>query len=153
MAVKLRLRRMGKKRQPIYKVVAADTRSPRDGKFIEEIGLYNPKTEPATINLKEDRASYWLGVGAQPTDTVKNLLSKAGILLRRELESQGLSEDQVNAKVDEWKKVKEANTTKTQKEEKKVEAKKVETDAVKVEAKEEVVPEASEETQSEEKAE
>ena len=76
MAVKLRLRRMGKKKQPIYKVVAADERSPRDGRFIEAIGLYNPITDPATIDIQEDRALYWLGVGAQPTDTVKNLLSK-----------------------------------------------------------------------------
>jgi len=75
LAVKLRLRKMGKKKQPVYKVVAADSRSPRDGKFIEAIGLYNPKTDPATINIKEDRALYWLIVGAQPTDTVKNLLS------------------------------------------------------------------------------
>ena len=65
---------MGKKRQPIYKVVAADERSPRDGKFIEAIGLYNPITDPATIDIKEERALYWLGVGAQPTTTVKGLL-------------------------------------------------------------------------------
>jgi small subunit ribosomal protein S16 len=90
LAVKLRLRRMGKKRQPVYKVVAADVRSPRDGKFIEAIGLYNPKTEPATIEIQEDRALYWLGVGAQPTDTVKNLLSSKGILLRRELTKRGV---------------------------------------------------------------
>lgn len=150
MAVKLRLRRMGKTRQPIYKVVAADVRSPRDGKFIEAIGLYNPKTDPATIELQADRAIYWLGVGAQPTDTVKNLLSKSGILLRRELESQGLSEDQVNAKIDEWKKLKEANSAKkAQKEEKKAEARKVEKEAVKEEVKEET----SDEAQTEENAE
>ena len=102
MAVKLRLRRMGKKRQPVYKVVAADVRSPRDGKFIEAIGLYNPKTEPATVEIQEDRALYWLGVGAQPTDTVKNLLSKKGVLLRRELVKQGLSEEQIVAKMEEF---------------------------------------------------
>lgn len=109
MAVKLRLRRMGKKKQPVYKVVAADSRSPRDGKFIEAIGLYNPKTDPAIVDIKEDRALYWLGVGAQPTDTVKNLLSNNGILLRKELIGKGLPEDQVAAKIDEWKKIKEAN--------------------------------------------
>ncbi len=109
MAVKLRLRRMGKKKQPVYKVVAADSRSPRDGKFIEAIGLYNPKTEPATVDIKESRALYWLGVGAQPTDTVKNLLTHQGILLKRELMKKGLSEEQVNVKLDEWKKLKEAN--------------------------------------------
>ncbi len=109
MAVKLRLRRMGKKKQPIYKIVAADARSPRDGKFIEAIGLYNPKTDPATINIKDDRALYWLKSGAQPTDTVKSILSNQGILLKKDLMSEGLSEDQINLKLDEWKKLKEAN--------------------------------------------
>jgi small subunit ribosomal protein S16 len=109
LAVKLRLRRMGKKKQPVYKVVAADARSPRDGKFIEAIGLYNPKTDPATVDIKEARAIYWLGVGAQPTDTVKNLLSHQGIILKRELMKQGLSEEQIAVKMDEWKKLNEAN--------------------------------------------
>jgi len=109
LAVKLRLRRMGKKKQPIYKVVAADSRSPRDGKFIEAIGLYNPKTDPATIDIKEERALYWLGVGAQPTDTVKNLLSNQGIILKRELMKNGLGDEQISAKLDDWKKIKEAN--------------------------------------------
>lgn len=109
MAVKLRLRRMGKKKQPIYKVVAADSRSPRDGKFIEAIGLYNPKTEPATVEIKEDRALYWLKVGAQPTDTVKNLFTHQGIMLKKELAKKGLPEDQISVKLDEWKKLKEAN--------------------------------------------
>ena len=109
MAVKLRLKRMGKKKQPIYKVVAADARSPRDGKFIEAIGLYNPKTEPATIEIKESRAMYWLNVGAQPTVTVKNLLSGQGIILRRELLKKGLKEEEVAAKLEEWKKLNEAN--------------------------------------------
>jgi small subunit ribosomal protein S16 len=100
---------MGKKKQPIYKVVAADSRSPRDGKFIEAIGLYNPKTNPATVDIKEERAMYWLGVGAQPTDTVKNLLSNKGIILKRELKKKGLNEEQISAKLDEWNKIKEAN--------------------------------------------
>lgn len=109
MAVKLRLRRMGKKKQPVYKLVAADARSPRDGKFIEAIGLYNPKTDPATVDIKADRAMYWLGVGAQPTATVKNLFSNLGITLKFELVKQGLTEEQVTVKLDEWKKLKEAN--------------------------------------------
>jgi small subunit ribosomal protein S16 len=100
---------MGKKKQPAYKVVAADARSPRDGKFIEAIGLYNPKTDPATVEIKEARAMYWLGVGAQPTDTVKNLLSHQGIILKRELMKQGLNEEQITLKMDEWKKLNEAN--------------------------------------------
>jgi small subunit ribosomal protein S16 len=100
---------MGKKKQPVYKLVVADVRSPRDGKFIEAIGLYNPKTDPATVDIKEERAMYWLGVGAQPTGTVKNLLSHQGIILKFELMKQGLTEDQIAVKLDEWKKLKEAN--------------------------------------------
>jgi len=100
---------MGKKKQPIYKLVAADSRSPRDGKFIEAIGLYNPKTDPATVDIKEERALYWLNVGAQPTDTVKNILNHQGILLKKDLMSEGKSEEQINAKLDEWKKLNEAN--------------------------------------------
>lgn len=130
MAVKLRLRRMGKKRQPIYKVVAADERSPRDGKFIEAIGLYNPITNPATVEIKEDRALYWLGVGAQPTTTVKTLLSKKGILYKKELIKSGLSEDEVALKLEEWSKNKEAKlATKS--------VKKAEAKASKAEVKEE----------------
>ena len=102
MAVKLRLRRMGKKKQPIYKVVAADSRSPRDGKFLEAIGLYNPLTDPFTLEIKEDRALYWLSVGAQPTDTVRSLLSKKGILLKRDLTSRGFSEERIQSELDNW---------------------------------------------------
>lgn len=108
MGVKLRLRRMGKKRQPLYKVVAADVRSPRDGKYIEAIGSYNPKTDPATIVLDEERALYWLGCGAQPTETVKNLLNKQGILLKKELLKEGLSEDAISTKLEEWGKNKDS---------------------------------------------
>lgn len=122
MAVKLRLRRMGKKKQPIYKVVASDSRSPRDGKFIEAIGIYNPLTNPATIDLKEDRALYWLGVGAQPTDTVKSLLSKKGILLKKELAKQGLSDEVISQKLSEWRAQNEAKLNK-EKKSKKSEAK------------------------------
>lgn len=108
MAVKLRLRRIGKKRQPIYKVVAADSRSPRDGKFLEAIGLYNPLTDPFTLDIKEDRALYWLNVGAQPTDTVKSLLSQKGIILKKELQSRGLSEEKIQEEMDNWVKIREA---------------------------------------------
>ncbi|PJA97512.1 MAG: 30S ribosomal protein S16 [Ignavibacteriales bacterium CG_4_9_14_3_um_filter_34_10] len=115
MAVKLRLKRMGKKKQPVYKVVAADARSPRDGKFIEAIGMYNPLTNPATVDFVEDRTMYWLGVGAQPTDTVKSLLSKKGILLKKELKKQGLSEEEIAVKVSEWIALSEAKTNKGKK--------------------------------------
>ncbi len=80
MAVKIRLKRMGAKRSPFYRVVVADSRSPRDGRFVEEIGTYNPLTEPAQIKIKEDRAIYWLQTGAQPSDSARNLLSQVGIM-------------------------------------------------------------------------
>jgi len=108
LAVKLRLRRMGKKKQPIYKVVAADSRAPRDGKFLESIGLYNPLTNPHTLDINEERAMYWLNVGAQPTDTVKSLLSQKGIILKRELVRRGLSDEKVSAELENWEKMREA---------------------------------------------
>lgn len=80
MAVKLRLRRMGAKKNPFYRIVAADSRSPRDGRFIEIVGTYDPKTNPATVTLKEVEIMKWLNDGAQPTDTVRSILSKAGIM-------------------------------------------------------------------------
>ena len=80
MAVKMRLKRMGAKKAPFYRVVVADSRSPRDGKFIELIGTYNPLTTPAEIKINEELALEWLNKGAIPTDTVKNILSKAGIM-------------------------------------------------------------------------
>jgi small subunit ribosomal protein S16 len=79
MAVKMRLRREGKKKQPYYRVVVADVRSPRDGRFIEDIGYYQPLHEPSTINIDRDRALYWLRTGVQPSDAVKNLLRIQGI--------------------------------------------------------------------------
>ena len=78
MAVKLRLMRMGKKKQPTYRVVAADVRSPRDGRFIEIVGFYNPRTEPSEIRIDSEKAVGWLSKGAQPTDTVRKLLEISG---------------------------------------------------------------------------
>ena len=80
MAVKIRLRRMGAKKAPFYRVVVADSRYPRDGRFIEEIGTYNPLAEPAVVNVNADRAQEWIKNGAQPTDTVRGLLKNAGVL-------------------------------------------------------------------------
>ena len=80
MAVKIRLRRMGSKKAPFYRVVVADSRYPRDGRFIEEIGHFDPTKEPAIVNIDADKAKKWIGNGAQPTDTVKALLKKNGIL-------------------------------------------------------------------------
>lgn len=80
MAVKIRLARMGDKHSPIYRIVVADSRSARDTKAIEVIGTYNPLTNPATINVKEDRVKYWIGCGAIPTETAKELLIKQGLV-------------------------------------------------------------------------
>ena len=80
MAVKIRLKRMGAKKNPFYRIVVTDSRSPRDGAFIEEIGHYNPLMDPAEIKIDGERAKYWLGVGAQPSDTVRALLKKGGAL-------------------------------------------------------------------------
>ena len=80
MAVKIRLRRMGAKRAPFYRIVVADSRYPRDGRFIEEIGYYNPTTEPKTIKVDGEKAKQWIANGAQPTDTVKVLLKKNGVI-------------------------------------------------------------------------
>ena len=82
MAVKIRLKRMGAKKRPFYRVVIADSRSPRDGRFIETVGTYNPISQPAEIKLDEEKILSWLGNGAQPSDTVRNLLSNAGILAK-----------------------------------------------------------------------
>ena len=80
MSVKIRLKRMGSKKRPFYRVVVADSRSPRDGRFIETVGTYNPLVEPAEVKLNEELVLSWLNNGAQPSDTVKNLLSNAGIM-------------------------------------------------------------------------
>lgn len=79
MAVRIRLKRMGAKKKPFYRIVVADSRYPGDGRFIEEIGFYNPITDPVTININEEKAVHWLQVGAQPSDTVRALFDKVGI--------------------------------------------------------------------------
>ena len=80
MSVKIRLKRMGSKKNPFYRIVVADSRSPRDGRFIAQVGTYNPLTEPASVKLEEEEILNWLNNGAQPSDTVKNIFSKAGIM-------------------------------------------------------------------------
>jgi len=80
MAVRIRLKRMGAHKAPFYRVVVSDSRSPRDGRFIEEIGIYNPVAQPAQVQIDEEKALKWLQTGAQPSDTVRSLLSKAGVM-------------------------------------------------------------------------
>lgn len=102
MAVKLRLRRMGRKKQPSYRIVAADSRFPRDGRFIEQLGYYNPLTDPLTLEVKEERVLYWLQQGAIPTTTVKSLLRKKGIIYRMELMKRGLPREKIEEEMKKW---------------------------------------------------
>jgi small subunit ribosomal protein S16 len=102
LAVKLRLQRMGKKKQPMYKIVAVDSRSKRDGRFIDAVGVYNPLTNPITITLKEDRIFHWLERGAQPTDTVKNLLSRRGVWLKWGLKKKKADDATIAAEFEKW---------------------------------------------------
>ena len=112
MPAKIRLQRHGKKGQPFYHIVVADNRSPRDGRFIEKIGTYNPLTEPAQINLKFERALHWYTVGAVPTDTVRSLLSQKGVMLKYHLlqgvKKGAMTEEQAEVKFQNWMKEKEA---------------------------------------------
>ena len=110
--VKIRLARRGRKKLAMYDVVVADTRSPRDGKFIEKLGTYNPLTNPATIELSDEKAFDWLMKGAQPSDTVGRILSYRGILLRKHLQigviKGAITQEQADAKLEAWKKDKDA---------------------------------------------
>ena len=112
MAVKIRLQRHGKKNFAFFHIVVADSRSPRDGRFIEQIGSYNPNTNPATIVINDERALAWLNVGAQPTPTAKRILSYEGILLAKHLQGGvkkgALTQEQADAKLAAWKSEKAA---------------------------------------------
>jgi small subunit ribosomal protein S16 len=107
MATKIRLQRHGRKGYAFYSIVIADVRAPRDGKFTEKIGTYNPNTNPATVDLKFDRALYWVSVGAQPTDTVRNILSREGVYLKKHLlagvKKGAFDEATAEAKFEAWK--------------------------------------------------
>lgn len=105
--VKIRLQRRGRKKLPVYKIVVADSRAPRNGRFIEALGQYAPLAAPAGITLDDERVMYWLGVGAQPTDTVRSLLSREGIMLRLHLQRKGKSTDEINQQVSEWRATKQ----------------------------------------------
>ncbi|MFN3801344.1 30S ribosomal protein S16 [Belliella pelovolcani] len=115
MAVKIRLARRGRKRLAIYDVVVADARAPRDGRFIEKLGTYNPNTDPASININNERALKWLLNGAQPTDTVKAMLSYRGVLLQKHLQigvlKGAISQEEADKKFEAWKASKEEAIT------------------------------------------
>ena len=107
MATKIRLQRHGRKSYAFYSIVIADVRAPRDGKFTEKIGTYNPNTNPATVDLKFDRALHWVETGAQPTDTVRNILSNEGVYMMKHLrggvKKGAFDEAAAQAKFDAWK--------------------------------------------------
>ncbi|MCR4439458.1 MAG: 30S ribosomal protein S16 [bacterium] len=102
MAVRLRLARAGKKKQPFYRIVAVDSRKARDGMWLERLGYYNPLTSPPLVELNEERVNYWLDCGAQPSDTVRSLLGRKGILLRRDLVKKGLEPARIEEEVKKW---------------------------------------------------
>jgi small subunit ribosomal protein S16 len=110
--LKIRLARRGRKKQAIYDIVVANSRSPRDGRFNEKLGLYNPNTNPATITLNEDRALYWVMCGAQPTDTTRAILSYKGVLYRKHLQvgvnKGAITQEQADEKFNAWKTQKDA---------------------------------------------
>ena len=112
MSAKMRLQRHGKKGQPFYHIVIADARAPRDGRFIEKIGTYNPVAQPAQININFDKALEWLNKGAQPTDTVRSILSQKGVLLKKHLligvKKGAMTAEQAEVKFQNWMKEKEA---------------------------------------------
>ena len=130
--VKLRLKRMGKKKQPIYRIIAADSRSPRDGRFIEEIGFYDPNKEPMVIKLKEDKVVKWINNGAQPTDTVKSLFKRSGLSFKLNLKKRGFDETKITeemqkfeaSKDEKLKREKERKVRRSQNKKKKKEEKK-----------------------------
>ena len=112
MATKIRLQRHGRKNYAFYPIVIADSRAPRDGRFIERIGSYNPNTNPATVTLNFERALYWVNVGAQPTDTVRNILSQEGVLLMKHLQGGvkkgAFDEAEAQRRFEAWKQKKQA---------------------------------------------
>ena len=114
MPVKIRLSRQGKKGYPFYHIVAADSRAPRDGKYIERLGSYNPNTHPATVELDFDKALYWLNNGAQPTETCRNILSHEGVLMKKHLlggvKKGAFSEAEAETRFEKWNAGKQSKT-------------------------------------------
>lgn len=129
MALRIRLQRRGRRKRPFYSIVVAENTAPRDGKFIEKIGTYDPMTDPATVHINMERALYWLNVGAQPTETARNLLSREGVLLMRHLlrgvQKGAFDEAEAHRRFEAWKKEKEAKLQKYLQQKKEQERKKV----------------------------
>ena len=120
MATRIRLQRFGKKNQPFYHIVIADGRAPRDGRFIEKIGTYNPLTHPATININFDRALYWVETGASPSETVRSILKHEGVYLMKHLRGgiakNAISETEADKKFETWKQEKESKASNVKRE-------------------------------------
>lgn len=144
MAVKIRLKRLGKKKQPFYRIVVADSRAPRDGRSIEKLGYYNPITEPAEFVVDEERLFHWMDEGAQPSDTVFSLLRGRGITLRYELKSRNADEATISKEMHKW------ELSQDQKSKKKAAAAEAKMAAAEVEK---PAPETAEETSAETAAE
>ena len=133
--VKLRLAKQGRKKLPIYKIVAADSRNRRDGRFIEALGQYRPQNETGKVQLNEERIMYWLNVGAQPTDTMRSILSKEGILLKWHLEKKKVDPARAQEIFNTWKSEKQAQAEKKQMSKTdSAKKKKAEAEAIKAEA-------------------
>ena len=173
MAVKIRLARRGRKKQAMYDVVVADARAPRDGRYIEKIGRYNPNTDPATVELNEEKAFQWVMNGAQPTDTVRAMLSYRGIMLKKHLQigvnKGAISQEDADKKFEAWlneknskieskkdKLAKEAEASAKARKDAETKVKEARAEALKKKnevAAAEAAPEATEEAQAEETAE
>ncbi len=100
--VKIRLKRAGRKKLPVYQIVVADARSPRDGKFLEVVGHYQPTAKPHAVTIKKDRIAYWIQTGAQPTATVNSLIRTTGLLYELRLKSMGRSEAEISVEMEKW---------------------------------------------------
>ncbi len=114
MSVKLRLTRMGRKKRPYYRIVATDSRTRRDGKYLEKVGTYNPLSSPAEVEIDKELALKWLMNGAEPSTTVKNLLRKDGILFEYDLRKRGLTEEQIELEYKKWEVVKQERQKKAE---------------------------------------
>jgi small subunit ribosomal protein S16 len=110
--VKIRLKRAGRKKMPFYQIVAADVRAPRDGKFLEVIGHYQPAAKPHSVTIKKERVEYWLGVGAQPTATAYSLIRSTGLFHELNMKRKGRSEEEISAEMERWQERQEARLQK-----------------------------------------
>jgi small subunit ribosomal protein S16 len=150
LAVKIRLKRMGSKKRPFYRIISTDSRNARDGRFIETLGYYNPMTDPADIKVKEDLVYKWMERGAQPSGTTEQILRSTGVLKKWSLLKQGVSRDELEAKYEELKS-KETQPVSAEEKKQKAETKKAEAEAaVKAEEEAEAKTEVALEAEAEE---